>query len=177
MIGTTKMTVSNGDFANEKQKIMVMKRMIAALIHKGFNISSAADALSITRQTIHNYMNEDHEFKNLIESGLLEDVQQKAMMRLTQKALMDDSETAQKYLLDKSGYWENRRDVNRKDIQSDNIIEIVTPADVKSIADSIIGDFDFDLDDPTEDKLQAALRATDKSLHGKETETTEEATV
>lgn len=175
----TKMTVANGDFTSIEQKKKVMKRMVAALIHKGFNISSAADALEITRQTIHNYMNDDPEFRQMIESGLIEEVGQKAMMKLTHKALIEDSETAQKYLLDKTGYWDRRRDVNTavNPSQSGDVIDVIMPSDIKGVADSLIGDFELDMVDPTEDALQKVLRASDPTLNKDENtrETKEEA--
>lgn len=161
----TKMTVGNGDFDSIEQKKKVYKQMISAMVHKGFNISSTADSLGITRQTIHNYMNEDYEFKQKVESGLIEEVGQKAMVRLTHKALIEDSETAQKYLLDKSGYWEKRNDVRKDNDTGERIIQVILPEDIKNVADSLIGDFDVDLSDPTEDQLQKVLRATDKSLN------------
>lgn len=161
----TKMTVGKGDFTSNEQKKMVYKKLIGSLIHRGFNISSAADSLGITRQTIHNYMNEDNEFRQMIESGLIEEVSQKAMVRLTHKAIIEDSETAQKYLLDKSGYWEKRNDVKRDEETGARVIQVILPEDIKNVADSLIGDFDVDLSDPTEDQLQKVLRATDKSLN------------
>lgn len=158
-----KLTVENGDFADSSQKKEFNKKLVLALTHEGFNIASTAVKLGIARKSIYNWMEEDADFEKGVRAGSIIDNQIKAMIGVVDNIRKGDL-AAQKYYLDKTGYFEKRRDIGEQNNlleQNENgVFEI--PSDVRRIANSLVDEYDVDLVSVQEvDILKHALSIKD----------------
>jgi hypothetical protein len=160
---SNKLTVENGDFADSSQKKEFHKKLVLALTHEGFNLSSTAQKLGIARKSIYNWMEEDLEFERGVRAGSIIDNQIKAMIGVVDNIRKGDL-AAQKYYLDKTGYFEKRRDIgdqhNLLEQNEQGVFEI--PSDVRRIANSLVDEYDTDLIGiPDVDILKQALSIKD----------------
>jgi len=159
-----KMTVGDGDFDTQEQKVKFNKSIILGFLAKGVSKKAAASMAQVTEQTFYNYCREDADFKNRVDACLGGEDKIQAIVNISNAVKHGDIE-ASKYLLNKTRYYEKRYDPKWMDENLlettknpvTGIFEVVT--DFDDITSSILGDgFEYDKDsglDPMEQLLMA----------------------
>ena len=162
-----KLTVSDGDFDTQKQKMKFNKQMILGYLSKGANKKSAAAMVPITEQTFYNYINDDEDFKARVVACLGGEDEIQAKLNLSLAVKHGDLE-ASKYILNKTRHYEKRYDpkwmdptlIETQRNPSTGMFEIVT--DMDEISSQLLGE-EFELDSNSGlDDMEQILMAQDR---------------
>lgn len=163
----TKMSVTDGDFETQAQKVRFTKSLILGYLSKGITKKASAVMADVTEQTFYNYCKEDPEFKMKVEACLGGEDKIQALVNISLKVKEGDLE-ASKYVLNKTRHYEKRYDPKWMDptlIETaknpvTGLFEVTT--DMDDISSSLLGEeFEFDKDSKL-DEMEQVLMAQDE---------------